>query len=115
MTIAKKYCSDKRLRIIPRPEDLCLSSTNLQDLIRYVPTITEVEHILWGHVTTPLVDANIYDVAIESYLAGLNNGYDSLVSVKELKTFSWISLENWLIIVLIFLGLAHKISNHCMK
>ena len=87
MTIAKKYCSDKRLRIIPRPEDLCLSSTNLQDLIRYVPTITEVEHILWGHVTTPLVDANIYDVAIESYLAGLNNGYDSLVSVKELKNF----------------------------
>ena len=33
MAVAGKYTSDKRLRIVPRPESLCLSSTNLQDLI----------------------------------------------------------------------------------
>lgn len=88
MAIAKKYATkDSRVRIIPRPEELCLSSTNLQDLICYVPTITEAEHILWGHVTTPLCGAEQYDAGIKLYLEKLNEGYDSLVGVTELKNF----------------------------
>ena len=53
----------------------------------YVPTITNTDHILWGHVTTPLADGEIYDKAIEYYLSKLSEGYDSLVSVKEFKNF----------------------------
>ena len=88
MAIAEKYAvKDSRVRIIPRPEELCLSSTNLQDLICYVPTITEAEHILWGHVTTPLAGADQYDAGIQLYLDNLKNGYDSLVGVTELKNF----------------------------
>ncbi|MDM8154324.1 acylneuraminate cytidylyltransferase family protein [Bacteroides gallinaceum] len=85
--IAEKYKNDSRLKIIPRPEKLCLSSTNLQDLICYVPTVTDASHILWGHVTTPLVDAEQYDEGIRLYLGNLEKGYDSLVGVKELKNF----------------------------
>ena len=87
IAISEKYTSDSRLRIIPRPNELCLSTTNLQDLICYVPTITNADHILWGHVTTPLVEAKVYDTAIEQYLSKIIKGYDSLVSVKELKNF----------------------------
>lgn len=87
MEVAAKYQSDSRLKIIPRPEELCLSSTNLQDLICYVPTITDADHILWGHVTTPLAGADIYDAAVDLYFSKLKEGYDSLVSVKELKNF----------------------------
>lgn len=87
MDVAQKYVSDKRLRIIPRPDNLCLSSTNLQDLICYVPTITDAEHILWGHVTTPLAGAEEYDKGIELYLSKLSEGYDSMVGVTELKNF----------------------------
>lgn len=87
IAIAEKYASDSRLRIIPRPNELCLSTTNLQNLICYVPTITNADHILWGHVTTPLVEAKVYDTAIEQYLSKITKGYDSLVSVKELKNF----------------------------
>ena len=88
MAIAEKYASkDSRVRIIPRPEELCLSSTNLQDLICYVPTITDAEHILWGHVTTPLAGADQYDAGIQLYLDNLKNGYDSLVGVTDLKNF----------------------------
>lgn len=88
MEIASRYAEkDSRIRIIPRPDVLCLSSTNLQDLIKYVPTITTAKHILWGHVTTPLVDAKIYDAAIETYLEYLRHGYDSLIGVSELKNF----------------------------
>ena len=86
MEVADKL-KDSRLRIIPRPEELCLSTTNLQDLICYVPTITDAEHILWGHVTTPLCGADQYDAGIQLYLDKLHEGYDSLVGVKELKNF----------------------------
>lgn len=88
MEIAQKYANeDKRVRIIPRPNELCLSSTNLQDLICYVPTITDAEHVLWGHVTTPLAGADQYDAGIQLYLEKLSAGYDSLVGVTELKNF----------------------------
>lgn len=88
MAIAEKYAAkDHRVRIIPRPEELCLSTTNLQDLICYVPTVTDAEHILWGHVTTPLAGADQYDAGIQLYLDNLKNGYDSLVGVTELKNF----------------------------
>ena len=84
--IAEKY-NDSRIRIIERPERLCTSQTNLQDLIMYVPTITDAEHILWGHVTTPIIGAEEYDKAIMKYFASLEEGYDSLVGVKELRNF----------------------------
>ena len=35
--VAKKF-SDRRLRIVERPEELSQSSTDLVDLVRYVPT-----------------------------------------------------------------------------
>lgn len=87
LEVAQRYTFDSRMRIIERPDYLCLSSTNLQDLICYVPTITEADHILWGHVTTPLAGADEYDKAINLYLSRLKDGYDSLVGVTELKNF----------------------------
>lgn len=86
MEVASKY-KDSRLRIIERPTELCLSTTNLQDLICYVPTVTDADHILWGHVTTPLCGADQYDAGIKLYFDKLNKGYDSLVGVTELKNF----------------------------
>lgn len=86
MEVAEKY-RDSRLKIIERPKELCLSSTNLQDLICYVPTVTDAEHILWGHVTTPLCGADLYDAGIKLYFENLDKGYDSLVGVTELKNF----------------------------
>lgn len=87
-TIAQKIGgNDSRLRIVERPTELCTDATNLQDLIAYVPTITKANHIIWGHVTTPIVDANDYDEGLNTYFAQLQNGYDSLVGVTELKNF----------------------------
>lgn len=87
IAVAEKYTSDARLRIISRPDSLCLGTTNLQDLICYVPTVTEAEHIVWGHVTTPIVGAEDYDNAIDCYLEKIKEGYDSLVGVCELRNF----------------------------
>lgn len=88
LRIGRKYAErSTRLRVVERPDELCLDTTNLQDLICYVPTITPAEHILWGHVTTPLADAASYDAAVEDYFASLDEGFDSLVGVTELKNF----------------------------
>lgn len=85
--VAERSIQDSRFRLIWRPDELCLSTTNLQDLICYVPTVTEAQHILWGHVTTPLTGAEQYDEAIRSYRAKLSEGYDSLIGVCELRNF----------------------------
>ena len=85
--VATANIKDSRFRLIWRPDELCQSSTNLQDLICYVPTITEASHILWGHVTTPLTGAEQYDEAIRCYREKLDEGYDSLVGVCELRNF----------------------------
>ena len=87
IAVAEKYEGYGRMKIIWRPDSLCLGTTNLQDLISYVPTVTEAEHILWGHVTTPLVGAEDYDNAIDCYFNRIGEGYDSLVGVCELKNF----------------------------
>lgn len=87
MEVASRYKADSRLKIILRPEELCQSSTDLQDLICYVPTVTDAKHILWGHVTTPLTGAEQYDEGIKLYLDKLDEGYDSLLGVKELRNF----------------------------
>lgn len=84
--IAEKMTFPK-LKIIKRPDCLCDSSTNLKDLIRYVDQITQCEHVLWGHVTTPLVAAEQYDNAISCYFEALQNGYDSLISVSPFRNF----------------------------
>lgn len=87
IAIAEEFTKiDPRLEVIERPNELCLDTTNLQDLIKYVPTITDAEHIVWGHVTTPIADSYVYDAAVEEYLKQKEDR-DSLVSVVELKNF----------------------------
>lgn len=86
--VAEKYLNGfPKLRIEKRPDRLCSSSTKLIDLIRYVPDITDAEHILWGHVTTPLVTGKMYDEAIAVYKESLLEGYDSLISVTPFRNF----------------------------
>jgi CMP-N-acetylneuraminic acid synthetase len=75
------------IRIVERPEQLCLDTTALTDLIAYVPEITEQEHIIWGHTTTPFVTGEDYDKGIELYFYKLKEGFDSLISVMPLQNF----------------------------
>ncbi|TDS13724.1 acylneuraminate cytidylyltransferase family protein [Sphingobacterium paludis] len=77
----------EKLVIDSRPDHLCLDTTNLSDLIAYVPHVVTGDHIIWGHVTTPFADAPTYDRGVTSYLEGLEQGFDSLVSVEKFRNF----------------------------
>ncbi len=72
-----------------RPDNLAASNTSLTDLIKYVPTITNCDNILWTHVTSPMVDSEIYQNSIDEFKSAMNDGFDSLMSVNEFQNFLW--------------------------
>lgn len=93
----KLASKESRLKIIERPDELALSSTNLIDLVKYVPSICTMSHVLWTHVTSPFVMAEDYDNAIKAYFQSLTNNFDSLMSVKTIQNFLWSKEKNDLI------------------
>jgi N-acylneuraminate cytidylyltransferase len=78
-----------KLKIDIRPDYLASSSTSLSDLIAYVPEIIKSEHILWTHVTSPMVTHEVYENCIESFYESLRSGFDSLMSVTVFQNFLW--------------------------
>jgi len=94
---AKLAKIDDRLKIVVRPDFLSSSSTNLTDLVKYVPSVCSKPHILWTHVTSPFVNPEDYDNAISLYFKSLEKGYDSLMSVKTIQNFLWSKEKNDLI------------------
>lgn len=95
MAIARKFQPD--VKIDHRPDELAASTTSLSDLIRYVPTITQNDHVVWTHVTSPFFQARHYQLAIEAYFEALETGCDSLMSVTVFKNFLWDKEKNDLI------------------
>jgi len=94
---------DPRIIIDDRPEELASSATSTDDLIRYVPSVLQAEHILWTHVTSPFVTADVYNDVLDVYQKSVEEGHDSLMSVTSLQKFIWneqgplydVSKENW--------------------
>jgi CMP-N-acetylneuraminic acid synthetase len=87
--MAKSFKTD-RIVIIERPDELCLSSTIIEDFINYIPSIVNEEHIFWVHTTAPFVTAQDYEEALCKYWEVLkSNVYDSLISVTKIQQFIW--------------------------
>ncbi len=91
-----KSIETNRIHIVIRPDELCLSSTVIEDFINYIPTIVDAEHIFWVHATAPMVDKNILNNALDVYEREVLNGtkYDSLLSVNKIQQFIWSAKEN---------------------
>jgi CMP-N-acetylneuraminic acid synthetase len=87
MDICSGFVSD-RIKVILRPSTLASSETSTDELIKYVPEIMPNGHILWTHVTSPFIDANVYDRLIQTYFKNFG-AYDSLMTVTKLKKFLW--------------------------
>lgn len=85
--IANEFNSTK-VNVLRRPEELASSETSTDELIKYVSQIMPDGHILWTHVTSPFIDADIYDSIIKSYLHNTDK-YDSLMTVTQIQKFIW--------------------------
>jgi len=87
--IANSFNSDL-IQIKERPEELCLSSTVIEDFINYIPSVVDSEHIFWVHTTTPFLTTSDYVEALEKYFQMLETKeYDSLLSVTKIQQFLW--------------------------
>jgi N-acylneuraminate cytidylyltransferase len=95
MKVAESFHS-LRIKVVERPEALCLSSTVIEDLIDYVPTVVSAEHIFWVHATAPFADADTLNEALDVYNQRVVNekAYDSLLSVTKIQQFLWSKREN---------------------
>lgn len=73
-----------------RADEYCDEKTkSFGEVVEHICSEIEGEHIIWATCTSPLVEANDYSKAIEKYLEKIKSGYDSLMSVEELKRYLW--------------------------
>ena len=80
--------NSKKIKVVFRPSELASSSASTDDLIKYVPEVMPDGHVLWTHVTSPFINSDVYDQAIEKYFENLDH-FDSLMTVTKLQRFIW--------------------------
>lgn len=90
MSVAESLES-KKIKVVKRPDYLCLSSTVIEDFINYIPSIIDGNHVFWLHATSPLVSSNTYINALNIYKKKViqKKEFDSLLSVNKIQQFLW--------------------------
>ena len=86
---AKKLKKDKIIIHQRKDNSLSTSNTTTQKLINHASEIIPDGHILWTHVTSPLINSKTYDKIILRYKKALKTNYDSLMTITKLKGFFW--------------------------
>ena len=85
--ICNGFVSEK-ITILRRPEQLASSATSTDELIKYATSIMPLGHILWTHVTSPFIDAHVYDNIVKAYFENIGT-HDSLMTVTKIAKFIW--------------------------
>lgn len=70
-----------------RPQIYAEREKPFAKFVEYICGQLESGHILWACVTSPFITEKDYTDAIALYFDKLNEGYDSLVTVKKLKRY----------------------------
>ena len=75
---------------IRRPDYYCdEKQASANDMIRNMMDLVKTDIVVWAHCTNPLLSSETYDKAIAEFDKGIEDGYDSLLSVVELKEHLW--------------------------
>lgn len=72
---------------LKRPLQFADKQVPFGKFVRYIAEQIETEHILWGCCTSPFVEADVYNKALDLYFQKLKEGYDSLITVQLQKRF----------------------------
>lgn len=78
-----------KLRLHKRVDTLCTGTTSTDELVAHALDLIPTGHILWTHVTSPFINAQVYQEIIEQYFKALNNSYDSLMTTTLIHGFLW--------------------------
>ena len=77
-------CRRLEVEYIVRPEELCKDETTALQMIHHAPDVLDNQYIMWAHVTSPLVTAELYEDMIKTFFNGSNDG---LLTVTEFRNF----------------------------
>lgn len=80
-TIAEIVKERERVRVIPRPTEVCGDFVSMNLVLGHDLTFCETTHILQTHSTNPLLSVKTLDAAIVQYFS-MSPEYDSLFSVN---------------------------------
>lgn len=73
-----------------RPVEYCDEvSRSFGEMVYYVCSSVEADHILWVPCTAPLISPQVFRESIEKYFESLAEGFDSLISVEPFKRYLW--------------------------
>ena len=70
-----------------RPIQYADESLPICEFVSWLGQTLEGDHMMWACVTSPLVEAALYQKAIDTYFEKLKEGYDSLVTVAPFKHY----------------------------
>lgn len=76
--------------VVKRPDYFCdEAQASANDMIGNMCGLISADVVVWAHCTNPLVSVDTYENAVNDFLKSEKEGYDSLLSVYELKEHLW--------------------------
>lgn len=81
--------NQNRIVLHKRAEYLSSSETSTDELVSHVLELIPDDDILWTHVTSPFLNANVYDDIISKYEEVKIQGFDSLMTTNLIQGFLW--------------------------
>lgn len=84
-----KSLNQDRIILHKRAEYLSSSETSTDDLVSHVLELIPEGDILWTHVTSPFLNAKVYDDIIDKYEEVKTQGFDSLMTTSLIHGFLW--------------------------
>ena len=81
--------NQNRIVLHKRAEYLSSSETSTDELVSHVLELIPDGDILWTHVTSPFLNANVYDDIIKKDQEVKNQGFDSLMTTNLIHGFLW--------------------------
>lgn len=83
-----KIAKQKGVTGILRDKSLASDDIPMNVVYEYLASLTKFEHVLYAHVTSPLLEDTSMMKCIEKY-QNLSSEYDSLATVKNLQEYIW--------------------------
>ena len=76
--------------VVKRPDYYCDEArASANDMIGNMCSLISADIVVWAHCTNPLVSVDTYESAVNAFFEAEQEGYDSLLSVYELKEHLW--------------------------
>ena len=83
LDIAKK----NNVEAVSRPTFYADESKPLSEFFQYIATLIPEGHLVWSCVTSPHFNEKLMTKAKNEYIAALDNGHDSLISIYKFKHY----------------------------